>query len=163
MRFINFDTFLSHNLYTHTYAPNILGSDREHNLCDLTVHETITSHVGYLKSQLIVGDFDSDCVNAWESNTIAQLRQPQIQINTHPEGETVLWAAEFIKSPICQSLLNYTKQIEDFSVDITQMYITLTHKTILSLKGTVRPNSLKELLENLTMSIADFPKRTIID
>jgi hypothetical protein len=119
--------------------------------------------VEYLKSQLIVGDFDSDCVNAWESNTIAQLRQPQIQINTHPEGETVLWAAESVNSSISQSLFNYTEQIKAFSVDITQTYITLTHKTILPLKGTVRPNSLKELLENLTMSIADFPKRTIID
>ena len=161
LHFPNFDAFLSCNLYTHTYAPNILGSEREHNFCDLTVHKTITSHVEYLRSQLIVNDLDPDCVNAWESNTIAQLRQPQIQINTHPEGETVLWAAESIKSPICQSLLNYTKQIEAFSVDITQMYITLTHKTTPLLEWTTRPNSLKELSENVTRSIADDPQKYI--
>ena len=73
----------------------------------------------------------------------------------------MLWAAESIKSPICQPLLNYTKQIEAFSVDITQMYITLTCKTIPSLEGTTRPNSLKELFENVKMSIADYSQNII--
>ena len=73
----------------------------------------------------------------------------------------MLWAAESIKSPICQSLLNYTKQIEAFSVDITQMYITLTHKTTPLLEWTTRPNSLKELSENITRSIVDYPEKYI--
>tara|TARA_B110000238_G_scaffold143522_1_gene154836 strand:+ start:94 stop:705 length:612 start_codon:yes stop_codon:yes gene_type:complete len=126
LQFPNFKSLLSYNLYAHPLAINIFGPARGHTLRDLTVNKTITSHAEHLQSQFIASDLDPDFVNALESNTVAKLRQLQIPINTHPEGEKVLWTAESIKSPISQSLFNYAEQIEAFSADITQMYITLT-------------------------------------
>ena len=64
LHFPKFNALLSYNLYAHPHATDIAGPERGHTLCDLTVDKTITSHVEYLQSQLIVGDSDPDCINA---------------------------------------------------------------------------------------------------